>query len=214
MSPINRSTRPQPPHFSERQHPIVVALEGYDDLELLEAFQQYPDCGRYFVALFCRYGALLYALAARSATATVQVDYLFAMSWRHIFYELRGLDTHQLEVTGERSLRSWLVEMVGVCTRCVTLPPPEAIRYDLATTPPPLWCHLEGALDDLLPLERVVLLLTQSTGWTFEQVANCVASPTQEPPSQATLETSLRSARQRLERALPGDVREIYLSLA
>ncbi|MEO0947007.1 MAG: sigma-70 family RNA polymerase sigma factor [Cyanobacteria bacterium J06641_5] len=214
MSPVDRSTHLQPPLFPERQHPIVSALEGYDDLELLVAFQQYPSCGRYFVALFCRYGALLHTLVARSATTIVQVDYLFAMSWRHIFYELRGLDPHQLEATGTRSLRSWLVEMVGVCARCVTLPPPGAIRYDLSTAPPPLWCHLEGALDDLLPLERVVLLLTQSTGWTLEQVADRIAADTSESPSLTTLETSLHSARQRLERSLPSDLREIYLSLA
>ena len=214
MSSTDRSARLQPPQFPEQQHPIIAALADYDDLELLMAFQQYPDCGRYFAAIFCRHGALLYALAARAATAPVQVDYLFAMSWRHIFYELRGLDAHHLEATGTRSLRSWLVEMVGFCARHVPLPPPEAIRYDLTAVPPPLWCHLEGALDELQPLERVALLLTESAGWTLEQVAERVASVAPEPPSLASLAACLQSAQQRLERILPSDVREIYLSAA
>lgn len=207
-------SRARPPYFPEQRHPLVTELAGYDDLELLAAFQQHPECGRYFVALFCRYSSLLYALAARAAADAVQVDYLFAMTWRHIFYELRGLDADLLVAAGARSLRSWLVEMVGFCAQQVALPSPENIHYDLAAASPPLWCHLEGALDGLSPLERAVLLLTQSAGWPLERVAEQVAISEPTPPSLESLEACLQSAQRRLERALPGDVREIYLVAA
>ena len=199
------------PQFPESLHPTVAALADRSDLELLAAFQQFPDSGRYFIALFCRYGPLLYALVARAATEPVRVDYLFAMSWRHIFYELRGLDVYQLETAGEVSLRSWLVDMVGFCTQRVALPPAEAITYDLAAAPPPLWCHLESALDTLSPLERLTVLLTQSGDWDLARVAAWVAENGTETPSISDLEACSQAAYQQLERALPSDVREIYL---
>ncbi len=208
---LDRQNR-RAPRFSESQHPSVAALADRTDIELLRAFQQFPDSSRYFVALFCRYGPLLHTLAARAAAEPVGVDYLFALSWRHIFYELRGLDVYQLEAVGQESLRSWLVEMLGFCARHVQLPPAEAISYDVAAAPPPLWCHLEAALDTLSPLERLTLLLTQSGGWSLAQVAAWVAEHGAETASIAELEACLQVAYQQLERALPGDLREIYLT--
>lgn len=210
--PVAQAGRARGPQFPESQHPTILALADYSDLELLAAFQQFPASGRYFIALFCRYGALLHALAARAATAGAPADYLFAMSWRHIFYELRGLDVYQLKTAGEVSLRSWLVAMVGFCAQHVALPSAGMVPYSLAAAPPPLWCHLESALDALSPLERLTVLLVRSGGWTLAEVAAWMAENGPEAPSVGDLEASLQAAEGQLERSLPSDVRDIYLT--
>jgi hypothetical protein len=82
----------QIPHFSESNHPIVKSLFHHSDQELLTLFQRYPEQGKYFTAIFCRYSPIVFTLIRHSARSPVQADYLFALTWRHIFYELRGLD--------------------------------------------------------------------------------------------------------------------------
>ncbi|MGK7903155.1 MAG: sigma-70 family RNA polymerase sigma factor [Hormoscilla sp.] len=82
----------QLPEFPECNHTIIKSLFNHSDRELLTLFQLHPECGRYFTAIFCRYYPIVYTLISQSARSPVQADYLFALTWRHIFHELRGLD--------------------------------------------------------------------------------------------------------------------------
>jgi len=82
----------QLPQFNECNHTIVKSLFHHSDRQLLTLFQLHPEWGRYFTAIFCRYYPIVYTLISQSARSPVQADYLFALTWRHIYYELRGLD--------------------------------------------------------------------------------------------------------------------------
>ena len=82
----------QLPQFNECNHTIVKSLFHHNDRQLLTLFQLHPEWGRYFTAIFCRYYPIVYTLISQSARSPVQADYLFALTWRHIYYELRGLD--------------------------------------------------------------------------------------------------------------------------
>ncbi|MEM9246700.1 MAG: sigma-70 family RNA polymerase sigma factor, partial [Cyanobacteria bacterium P01_F01_bin.153] len=55
------------PTFPEANHPLIAALANRSDLELLDLFKRYPDAGRYFVTLFCRYSPIVYTLVRHSA---------------------------------------------------------------------------------------------------------------------------------------------------
>ena len=85
----------QIPHFPEANHPLVKSLFHHSDQELLSLFQQYPDYGKYFTVIFCRYSPIVYTLIRHSARSPVQDDYLFALIWRNIYYELGGLNLNQ-----------------------------------------------------------------------------------------------------------------------
>lgn len=82
----------QLPQFPECNHTIVKSLFNHSDRQLLTLFQLHPECGRYFTAIFCRYYPIVYTLISQSVRSPVQADYLFALTWRHIYHEMRGLD--------------------------------------------------------------------------------------------------------------------------
>lgn len=201
----------QIPNFPEARHPEVVALNHYSDQDLLTLFQRYPHLGKYFVALFCRYSPIVYTLIRHSVRSPVQADYLFATTWRHIYYELGGLDLHEYE-TGDQpaTLQSWLINVTAVCINRVELPPVEAIQYSLEKASPPLWCYLEQALDRLSPLQRLIVLMAQTFHWSETRIsAYLQAEGERVPPQQVKLQ--LEEAYQELENVLPEDIREIYL---
>lgn len=102
------------PRFPECQHHLIEALADCSDRELLLQFQQQPQSGRYFVALFCRYAPLIYSLVqhsppadlpdppADSSTASssnsavppaaVNLDHRFAQVWKHLYGDLQRLN--------------------------------------------------------------------------------------------------------------------------
>jgi len=134
------------PHFSESNHPLVKSLFHYSDRELVTLFQRYPEQGKYFTAIFCRYSPIVYTLIRHSARSPVQADYLFALTWRHIFYELRGMDFIKEAASESNTFQSWLINMTAVCINQAELPPVESIHYSLQAAPPPLWCYLGGSI--------------------------------------------------------------------
>ncbi|WP_198016809.1 RNA polymerase sigma factor [Rubidibacter lacunae] len=199
------------PHFPEAQHPIVRSLATSSDRDLLADFREHPEQGKYFTALFCRYSPLIYALVRHGARSPVQADYLFALTWRHMYHELRGLDPLLVDDEGENSLQSWLVRTAGFCVSQIELPPPEDINYDLQAASPPLWCHLELAMDRLPPLERFVVLMAQTFHWNDTRIAAYLQAE-EEMLSPAEVRAALQDGYRQLEQALPADIRAIYLA--
>ncbi|OZH51791.1 sigma-70 family RNA polymerase sigma factor, partial [Hydrocoleum sp. CS-953] len=137
--------------FPESNHPIVKSLFHHSDQELLTLFQNYPDQGKYFVTIFCRYGMIVQTLIQHSVRSPVQADYLFAQTWQHIFYELRGLDLREGAdpETGNTTLQNWLINITAISINQEEMPPVESIRYSLEMAPPPLWCYFRQVLDQL-----------------------------------------------------------------
>jgi hypothetical protein len=203
----------QIPHFSESNHPIVKSLFHHSDQELLTLFQRHPEQGKYFTAIFCRYSPIVYTLIRHSARSPVQAEYLFALTWRHIFYELSGLDLRNESTPGTSSFQNWLINMTAFCINQADLPPVEEIHYDLKAAPPPFWCYLEQALEQLQPVMRLMVIMAQTFHWSETRIAAYLQAEG-EVVSPAQVRTQLQTGYQTLETALPEDIRLIYLAQA
>ncbi|KYC38349.1 RNA polymerase subunit sigma-70 [Scytonema hofmannii PCC 7110] len=201
----------QIPYFTEANHPLVKSLFHQSDQELLTQFQQNPDAGKYFTAVFCRYTPIVYTLIRHSARSPVQADYLFALTWRHIYHELRGLDLNTGPSAREGlTLQNWLINMTAFCINEIQLPPTEAIHYSLKTTSPPLWCYVEQALDRLPPMLRLIVVMAQTFHWSETRIAAYLQA---EGEAIAPIEVAnfLQEGYRMLEEKLPTDIRAIYL---
>jgi hypothetical protein len=200
----------QIPHFSESNHPIVKSLFHHSDQELLTLFQRHPEHGKYFTAIFCRYSPIVFTLIRHSARSPVQADYLFALTWRHIFYELGGLDLRDDNTPGSNSFQNWLINMTAVCINQADLPPVESIHYNLKAAPPPFWCYLEQAMEKLPAVIRLMVVMAQTFHWSETRIAAYLQAEG-EVISPAQVRIQLNQGYQLLEEALPDDIREIYL---
>lgn len=200
----------QIPHFPESNHPIVKSLFHYSDQELLTLFQRHPEQGRYFTAIFCRYSPIVYTLIQHLARSPVQADYLFALTWRHIYFELGGLDLREVSGTGLLTFQNWLINITAVCINQADLPPVESIHYDLKAAPPPLWCYVEQVLERFPPMMRLMVLMAQTFNWSDIRIAAYLQAEG-ENLSPADVRNRLQEGYQLLEGALPEDIRAIYL---
>ncbi|AFZ57966.1 sigma-70 family RNA polymerase sigma factor [Anabaena cylindrica FACHB-243] len=201
----------QIPHFPESNHPLVKSLFHHSDQELLSLFQRYPDYGKYFTVIFCRYSPIVYTLIQHSARSPVQADYLFALTWRYIYYELGGLDLTSQQ-TGQETLtlQNWLINITAVCINEIKLPPTEAIHYSLKDTSPPLWCYVAQALDQIPPVIRLIVLMAQTFHWSETRIAAYLQAEG-ENFSPMEVANFLEEGYRILEDKLPPDIRAIYL---
>jgi hypothetical protein len=199
----------QIPHFPEANHPLVKSLFHHSDQELVTLFQVNPDAGKYFTAIFCRYSPIVYTLIRHSARSPVQADYLFALTWKHIYYEMAGLDFSK-PGSENLTLQNWLINMTAYCINEIELPPTEAIHYSLNATSPPLWCYVEQALEQLPPVLRLMVLMSQTFHWSETRIAAYLQA---EGEGIASHEVAnfLQEGYRMLEDKLPTDIRAIYL---
>ncbi|MEH2197889.1 sigma-70 family RNA polymerase sigma factor [Nostoc sp.] len=200
----------QIPHFPEANHPLVKSLFHHTDHELLTLFQRHPDAGKYFTVIFCRYSPIVYTLIRHSARSPVQADYLFALTWRHIYYELGGLNLTTPE-SGEPvlTMQNWLINMTAFCINEIKLPPTEAIHYSLQATSPPLWCYVQQALDQLPGVLRLIVLMAQTFHWSETRIAAYLQAEG-EAIAPNEVANSLQEGYRMLEDKLPADIRAIY----
>lgn len=211
--PLNQSFKVvQISLLSESNHPLISALNHCSDQDLLTLFQRYPDRGQYFVMIFCRYSPIVHTLIKHSVRSPVQADYLFAITWRHVFNELGGLDLRDGLPTGAppTTLQNWLINMAATCINRVELPPVESIQYSLQATSPPLWCYVERSLDQLDPVQRLMILMAQTFHWSETRISAYLQAEG-EFLSPAEVKQALAKAYHQLERVLPEDISEIYL---
>lgn len=200
----------QIPHFPEANHPLVKSLFHHSDQELLTLFQRNPDAGKYFTVIFCRYSPIVYTLIRHSARSPVQADYLFALTWRHIYYELGGLNLTAPE-SGEPvlTMQNWLINITAFCINEIKLPPTEAIHYSLQATSPPLWCYVQQALDQLPPVLRLIVLMSQTFHWSETRIAAYLQAEG-EAIAPSEVANFLQEGYRMLEDKLPTDIRAIY----
>ncbi len=196
------------PNFPECDHAIVKSLFEYSDYDLVQLLKQHPDEGKYFTAMFCRYSPVVYTLIRHSARSTVQSEYLFALTWRHILYELSGLDL-PVDPPADFSLQAWLVNLTAACINQASLPDVEEIHYNLQEASPPLWCYVTRSLERLQPLHRLVIVMAQTFRWSNTRIAAYLQAEGHRisPKSVAVL---LTDAQNSLNGALPSDVQSIY----
>ena len=199
----------QIPHFPEANHPLVKSLFHHSDHELLTLFQQHPEAGKFFTAMFCRYSPIVYTLIRHSARSPVQADYLFALTWKHVYHELAGLDLNQ-QINENLTLQNWLINMTAYCINEIELPPTEAIHYSLKATSPPLWCYVEQALEQLPPVLRLMVLMAQTFHWSETRIAAYLQAEG-EGIAPHEVANFLQEGYRMLEDKLPTDIRAIYL---
>lgn len=212
----------QIPNFPECSHALVQPLAQLSDRELLHRFKQNPGAGKYFTAIFCRYSPIVFSLISHSARSPVQAEYLFALTWRHILNELGGLDlpttADSASATAEDiteaqrslSLQGWLINVTALCINQAVLPEVEEIHYSLQQASPPLWCYVERAMERLNPVERLILVMSQTFHWSDTRIAAYLQAEGERiTPTEVAVR--LRTAAQNLEAALPDDIQAIYL---
>ena len=200
------------PAFPECDHTLIKPLIHLSDYDLVDSLQKSPTDGKYFTALFCRYSPVVYSLIRHSARSPVQADYLFALTWRHILNELSGINLPSGS-TPEFSLQGWLIGLTAAHINQAVLPEVADIHYVLQDAPPPLWCYTERALNGLLPRHRLIVLMAQTFAWSDTRIAAYLqAEGDQISPSE--VHTALQTAYQALERAIPKDIRAVYLDCA
>lgn len=219
----------QIPTFPECDHELVKALIHQSDYALVDSLQRSPTEGKYFTALFCRYSPVVYSLIRHSARSPVQADYLFALTWRHILNELSGIDlapfNPNMEASADQpsedsaepkassaefSLQGWLINLTAAHINQVEMPDVESIHYVLADAPPPLWCYTERALDGLSPKHRLMVLMAQTFEWSDTRISAYLQAEGDQLSPQ-DVQAELQVAYQSLERAIPADMRTIYL---
>lgn len=199
------------PQFPESRHPLIQSLLRHSDQDLVALYQRHPEMGRYFTAIFCRYSPVVYTLIRHSARSPVQADYLFALTWRHIFYELRGLNLYATTPNGQAiTLQNWIINVTALCINQADLPPVEAIQYSLPAASPPLWCYVEQALDRLPPTLRLMVVMVQVFHWSETRVSAYLQAEG-ERFSPAEVRLKLQEGYRLLETELPDDIRTIYL---
>lgn len=200
----------QIPHFPESNHPIIKSLFHHSDQELLTLFQRHREQGKYFTAIFCRYSPIVYTLIRHSARSPVQAEYLFSLTWRHIYYELGGLDLRDGNLLGTNSFQGWLINMTAICINSASLPPIESIHYDLKAAPPPFWCYLEQALGELPPVLRLMVVMEQTFNWSETRISAYLQAEG-ESIAPAQVRNKLQDGYRLLQAGLPKDIRIIYL---
>lgn len=200
----------QIPRFPESKHSLVQSLSHCSDRQLLSLFQLYPEQGKYFTAIFCRYSPIVYTLISHVRQSPVQKDYLFVLTWRHIFYEMRGLAADIEDNLKLNFFQSWTIETTMAFINQLNLPPVELINYDLKAASPPLWCYLEQALEKIPPLLRLIIAMADNFHWSAARISGYLRAEG-EILSPAEVLTYLNKGHQILENALPEDIRTIYL---
>ncbi len=230
----------QIPIFPECDRDLIQPLAYLSDYDLVNHLQQSPSEGKYFTALFCRYSPVVYSLIRHSARSPVQANYLFALTWRLILNELSGINLSHLrdqsqedpsEPSSEHpmaalsetsstqdqpdraaafSLQGWLINLTAAHINQAALPDVESIHYSLADAPPPLWCYTERALENLSPMHRLIILMAQTFAWSNTRIsAYLQAEGDRLSPDEVQAE--LKLAYQALERAIPADIRKLYV---
>ena len=219
----------QIPNFPECDRDLIKPLAYLSDYDLVDNLQKSPSEGKYFTALFCRYSPVVYSLIRHSARSPVQADYLFALTWRLILNELGGIDLSNLRAerqasadlekseepapnrTAAFSLQGWLINLTAAHINQAKLPDVESIHYSLEDASPPLLCYTERALENLSPLHRLIILMAQTFAWSNTRIsAYLQAEGDRFTPSE--VEAELTVAYKALERAIPSDIREIYVN--
>lgn len=199
----------QIPSFPEANHPLVQALTHYSDLDLLTLFQRYPEQGKYFTVIFCRYSSVIYSLIDKATRSPVQADYIFALTWRHIFHEMRHLDLQNEMNSDAESLQNWLITTTTMCLKGTELPPVESIHYDIKDSPPPLWCYLEQSLELIPSLARIILVLADNFQWSETQIAAYLQGKG-DNLTPTDVKYWLEYGHECVLSELPQDIREIY----
>ncbi|NEO49085.1 MAG: sigma-70 family RNA polymerase sigma factor, partial [Moorea sp. SIO4A3] len=135
-----------------------------------------------------------------------------ALTWRHIYHELGGMDLREDYGLESTSFQNQIINLTAVCINQADLPPVESIHYNLNVAPPPLWCYLEMALEQLPPAVRLMVIMAQTFHWSETRIAAYLQAEG-EMITPAQVRKELQEGYELLEAALPEDIRVVYLGV-
>jgi hypothetical protein len=194
------------PTFAEAHHESILALQAYSDAELMQSHRQEPEQAKFFIAFFCRYGAIVYSIIQHIASDPIQVDYAFALAWQRIFNQLQLLEDQQLAIN---NWQQWVVNVAGELIGQETLPPSDDINYRLAEVSPPLRCYTIRSLEMVQPLLRLVFIMGKQWNWPPKQIAAALQEEG-EDLAEMDVPLYLAEAQKAFEKTLPLDLLAIY----
>ncbi|NJL81987.1 MAG: sigma-70 family RNA polymerase sigma factor [Chloroflexaceae bacterium] len=195
------------PDFPEAGHPLVRSLEHLSDSELLALMQHHPDQGRYFTAIFCRYGGTLYHLVA-NLVAPSQIDGLFLWLWESIFAELPQLTLQPATESPLSSLQNWLIYTTALTASQKEITD-SLLPANLAIASPPLRCYLQRGLNQLSPLLRLTVVMGDYFNWSDKRICAYLQSEG-EVVTEAEIALYRHQGYEQLEATLPPDIQDIY----
>lgn len=197
------------PHFPESDHQLIQSLFHHSDNSLLTLFQQHPEQGRYFTAIFCRYSPIVYTLIANSKRSPQEIDYLFALTWREVFHAIDSLVISKNGNPEVHSLQNWLIYMSVLCLNQKSISLEAANNYDLKVAPPPLWCYLEQAVEKLPAKIRFILVMAEIFNWSTTRITAYLQADGDNITS-LEVEKLLQQGYYLLSQGIPADIRLIY----
>lgn len=198
------------PSYPESYHPLIQSLYHHSDEQLLTMFQEYPEQGKYFTTIFCRYSAIVYTLIFDSVGDFQVTNYLFARTWVDIFYEMRGLILSSEGEPELTSLQNWLIYITSLSINEKQNKLGETIPSEFKNVSIPLLCYLEQALEVLPPMIRFILVMIEKFRWSKNRVAAYLQAEG-EMITKEELEKWLNRGHQLIESAIPEDIKIIYL---
>ncbi|MEL7355108.1 MAG: sigma-70 family RNA polymerase sigma factor [Cyanobacteria bacterium J06560_6] len=124
--------------------------------------------------------------------------------------DAKGPEGSESSESSEFSLQGWLINLTAAHINQIKLPDVESIHYVLKDAPPPLWCYTERAMENLMPKHRLMIVMAETFEWSDTRIsAYLQAEGERVAPQDIRAERQL--AYQSLERAIPADMRAIYL---
>jgi hypothetical protein len=196
----------QIPNFLEADHELIRSLQSSSDVELILGCRQKLDQAKFFTAFFCRYSAVTYSIVQHVSSSQIQVEYIFAKAWQHIFERLQQLPEDKLNST---VWQNWVVDVAGEFLDRFKVPPVEEIHYRLAIVPPPLLCYVERSLNVMSPLSRLVFMMDNHWHWPMSRIASHLQAEG-EQISDTDLPLYLAESQKAFEKNLPIALQELY----
>jgi hypothetical protein len=194
------------PTFAEARHESILALQEASDTELMQSHRQEPEQAKFFIALFCRYAAIVYSIIQHVSSDSVQVDYAFALAWQRIFDQIQLLEDHQIK---SNNWQQWIVTVAGKLIGQETLPAATDISYRLREVSPPLRCYTLRSLELVQPLLRLVFIMGEQWQWSPKQIVVALRAEG-EDLAEMDVPLYLAEAQKAFEKTLPLDLLEIY----
>lgn len=191
----------------EVNHELIVSLQEVDDFTLWKIWQQNQDQARYLIAIFCRYFNLLNDSTMGLNNLNIIHQY-FEQVWYFIFEKLARESLENYSNLAEMIVSS--VSDFLTQEQIIINYSEDSRLYDENKRYIPLKYYLRKSLEELSPLERLVIVTEDKFGWKEEQIIDYLQKR-QKNIVASELQGIYTKAYSRLINALPTDVVTIYL---
>ena len=195
--------------FPEINHELMIPLQSLDDLQICQKWQQEPSKYRYLLAIFYRYYQLQNIFEI-DLNVQYLIDKYYVQLWYFIFDELFANISLQVPNTLKDTIRL-LTESFFLKEKIAneTLKADNQINRENIRYLPLQYC-LEKALNQLSPLERIIIIARDKFVWEEGKIVQYLQQQKQSI-TLSELNAYYAQAHSRLLNSLPTDIITIYL---